>query len=177
MAPLPVTATERWQLVYNFRGQQHIAQIRTATGQNASDVSAFFDDWLSAFGSAIYTIDIEGLKYIPVNSNISQDSTWTGAASYGSGTGDEGSEPAFLSFVGRSPNGRRVRLTVFAGGGGDTSGDYRYTTGEVAAFDAALAVLETTTLPLVTIGGQTPIWKNYTNTGYNSYFQRKQRAG
>jgi hypothetical protein len=124
-------------------------------------------------------------RYADLGSDFSFPIPWTvidGTGTNAPSAGD--AESRFVSFLGRDNFvGARVRFELFTGSNAiGTDGNNRYAPGDVAALDAIVAALTTAaTVPLTnarltTISKGQPIFYSYINTGWNSYWQRKQRT-
>lgn len=176
MAPLPPNSTDRYKIVYTVGGHQHSQIIRTE-GIDDGDFSETMDEYYTAMSSAIYETTIDDVLFAPAGSNVfSPVSGSITGSTYGSGSPSvEGENAYFYDFVGRSPgDGRRVRFFQYGAKG--LGGDYRFAPGENAALDAALAIIDSSTLGMwMAIGGNNPIWKPYIDAGVNAYWQRNLR--
>ena len=172
MAPLPVSNTARYKVFYTVSGRQHVQEWRSSSSPSVMEV--FLDTLWTDVGSLIYQATIDDLQFAGSGSNVfnTVPSTFVGNT-YGSGSGTTGEAPYFLSFIGRSADGRRVREYFF--GSKLLGGDYRYVSGENTDIDAAIETLVANASILKTISGQQPVWKSYANAGVNAYWQRKVR--
>ncbi len=186
MAPVNPANTSRIWVTYTSMGIEHEMLFRCALPNVDStfaetvvglcelmaDVMRSDDSWTSA-------------RYADLNSEFSFPIPWTvidGTASNLQSAGDP--ESRFVSFLGRDNFvGARVRFELFTGSAILTPDpDNRYAPGDIAALDAIVAGLNTAaTVPftnarLTTISKGQPIFYSYINTGWNSYWQRKQRT-
>lgn len=175
MAPLPVSNTSRLFVDYTTCTVQHTLMCRFGTSSNVAAAMAAVDALLTALGSQIHTYTIDGARVAAAGSNISLPVSWTGASTYGGTAGSLIETGQYLDFVGRSNDGRRVRVTLFGSPTITSNGNYRISAGESAAVDAAVAVLRATAAEFVTIGDILPVWHDYANQGLNSYWQRQNR--
>lgn len=175
MAPLPFNSTSILFVDYSTTVNDHTLLCRfdgDSTGEIAMGV---VDDFFGALSPQLGDILILGARVQLIDTNVSFDVAWTGAVGYGDGSQTPASDAIFVDFVGRTITGRRARAAVF-GTKTLTGGDnYRAVPGEVAAFDAARAVLEGTTDSFLGIDGNAPIWKQYANTGVNAYWRNHNR--
>lgn len=176
MASLPENNTTRWWLDYATADYQHSLQVRTDNTATLGQVGTFFDDFFSALIPLLAGITVVGLRRAVMGSNISVPQVWSGPSGYGGGTVGDINEPAYVSFVGRDIQGRRLRMFVY-GLVGVSQGDYRWQPAESPAVTDALQVLRTAPTGVsLTIAGLLPTWNNYANTGFNAYYQRKRRG-
>lgn len=175
MAPLPENSTTRVYIDYTAGGQAHTMQLRFDDGLTT--------DWATAANEVIvemlpmmYTTDsVTGVRYSPVGSNLSFPLPGVTTGSGANVTAfDPDLKPNFISFTGRSLDGRDVRVTFFSPIFNLKDSGYRgpLGAGDVAALFSAI----TSTEPNVTtISGGQPLWHAYVNYGSNAYFQRKAR--
>ncbi len=174
MAPLSPDNTDRYKFFYSNGGTQHTAIVRTA-GIGAAAVGVFFDAFLTALAGTIFSTTLDEAQFAPSGSSIF-NTVVTGIEgnTYGSGTGDATDVANFVGFVGRTSGGRRSRIFVY---GTDVAGsiDYRIATGESAAVDAAVGVINTASGCFLGIDGLLPVWKAYANTGVSAHWQKALR--
>lgn len=175
MAPLPSHNTARYKLTYSTAPFEHSITMRVITGVTAQQASTFYDGFLAQLTPLLGTITIVRLEFASQGSDVFNVVAWSGQPTYGTGAPANIQEPTFISFTGKSPDGRRTRVTVF-GTTGVTQQDYRFQGGENAAADAARVVLATGTDRWLSITGVKPIWNNYANVGFNAHYQRKLRG-
>ena len=180
MTALPTNGTKRIEVGYSVQGKKHSILLRAVEGAPAQ---AIVDDFraLLVDHSTIQTNDCvwDTAKVYDLGVDFSRE------LSFASLTMDGGAEevaylqPRFLSFVGRTTMGRRVRVYFYGSAGVNSNiADYRLQTGEVARWDAFQYAFKDfyATHGLVGIDLHTVTWKNYINVGYNSYWQRKARG-
>jgi hypothetical protein len=137
-------------------------------------MSVDLDVFWTAIEAKLYACTIDDVQFAASGSNIFNSVTMPFVGEvYGSGSGTTGEIPYFLSFIGRSSDGRRLRVYFY--GSKTLGGDYRYVSGEDADVDATIAALVAAGGDLETIGGLTPIWKSYANAGASAYWQRNVR--
>lgn len=175
MAPLPENSTTRVYIDYTSGGQAHTMQLRFDDGLTT--------DWATAANEIIVemlpmmhsTDSVTGVRYSPQGSNLSFPLP---GVTLGVGASvaalDPDLKPNFVSFTGRSLDGRDVRVTFFSPVFDLKVEGYRSPigAGDVGSLFAAI----TSTEPNVTtISGGQPLWHSYANYGSNAYFQRKAR--
>lgn len=113
MPPLPTSNTNRLYLDYTVGGEDHTQIVRylSPTGQGAA-ISTLVELWAFLNGT-LYQCDITGLRFSVVGSNVTNPLVWPGNATYGVGNPTAGQEMKFFSIVGKSQDGRRVRMEQF----------------------------------------------------------------
>jgi len=176
MAPLPVDSTGRYKVFYTNTGHQHTQQWRHSGAPNHTAFETFLTGIWTAMTGQLFPTTIDDVQYAAVGSNIFNSIVMSGfvGSSYGSGTPDNIASTQFVDFVGRSTDGRRVRVQFF---GNDTNDEsFRFNAGENGNIDATIAALQGNTVSLATIGGLAPVWKGYADVGFNAYWQRNARS-
>ena len=113
MAPLPSNNTAVWFLDYSCCGENHTMQARAGDAVDAAEASTAFDTFLTAIADEIFEMTITRLRSRAALSTVTLPATWGGASSYGSGAGVHADSAQMGDFVGRSFEGRRVRMCVF----------------------------------------------------------------
>jgi len=177
MAPLPPDNTPRIQVTYTSGGEPHTAEIRVANGTLKADALTRAQALADAMAVPMASGDnILGAYWIPSGTNIRQTLPITTASGGGAaGTITDESKTVFLSFTGRSDDGRDTRFTFFTVlfDGQDT---YRKALTDVSTpVQDLFGEVTSNTLPAVTISGEEAIWNHYVNIGQNAHFQRKSR--
>jgi len=176
MAALAVENTVRYFYDYTQSGFSHTLLIRGTTGATDASVDAALATLLGDIGSlfvgsvitAARKAEKDSIFSFPFASDRISDE-------FGSGASNSIANPRQVSFVGRSPTGRRVRFSIFGFAGNLT--DYRITTAESAAVLAAVNHLNAFGTEFCAIDGQTASWQGYANVGLNDYWVRQSRAG
>lgn len=174
MAPLPHNNTNIFYLDYTTCTRQHTLQVRFGTGTLAQ-VMADTDNFLDALGNSHRLMSINGARLQNEHTNVTEDVTWSGESSYGTGAGLANESAQYYDFIGRSAFGRRVRISVFGAIRNSANGVYRATPADDAAFGAALAVLRGEGTSFLAVDGHHAIWKNYVNLGDNAYWRNHIR--
>lgn len=175
MAPLAPNSTARVYIDYTSGGQAHAMQLRFDDG-TISDWAVEVNEVIADMLPMMYSTDsVLGARYSPQGSNLSFPLPGvTGGAGANITTLDPDLKPNFVSFTGRSTDGREVRVTFFSPVFNLKDTGYRepITTGDVATLFATIVGLEPNA---TTISGGQPIWHTYANYGSNAYYQRKAR--
>jgi hypothetical protein len=175
MAPLPDNLTDRYWVDYEGVTGMHTVMFRfpalTAQGTAITGVQ----NCISALKAWAHTsTNFNRLRYSSAGSNVSFPVAWTPVAGTSAGTLPANGRPQFVSFNGRSPDGRRVNYTIH-GIPAAADVDYRILAAENPTVAACVAALDAPVNGLVTASGQPAIMNAYANFGYNAYFQRKAR--
>jgi len=172
MTALPVDNTPRYKVFYSGNGHQHTQEWRSHASPSA--MSTILDGIWSEMSPLLYSTTIDDVQFAASGSNVFNSVTmaFTGNV-YGSGSGSVSTVPYFISFIGRSSDGRRLRVYFY-----NVSAlgvDYRFVTGENGDVDDTITALTAAGSNLVTIGDLTPVWKSYANGGISAYWQRNVR--
>jgi hypothetical protein len=175
MAPLPSNNTKVWFLDYVVCSEEHTLQARSGDSVDASEASADLDQLLSAITDEIFEMTITRLRVREQGSTVSLPATWSGGATYGDGAGVHGQSAQYGDFVGRSFEGRRVRLAIFGWKATISGVDFRVTSAEDSAIADAVALLNTTSDMFLAIDGTVPVWYDYANLGDNAYWRNRIR--
>lgn len=176
MAPLPPSNTPRYQVHYSTSGGvEHTLQVRAPAVVSPATFGTFIDAFFLALGTDIYQTTLTFVEFAPVGSDIFNIVT-TGQEGnvYGSGVMPAVNLPLFISFVARSPGGRRGRIEMFGWKFVDTS--WRYNFGENPNIDAAVVVLQGGAGYPLGIDGTELVWKQYANVGYDDHYVQQLRA-
>lgn len=175
LPPLAANNTNRMFIKYTSGGVQHEAVIRLMQSAAQDKATALFNALLPKLQAITFTTDsIIGARWQGFGSLFSFPMAVTGGAGTLAGTGSKGQHPEFVSWTGRSGDGRRVRFTWFTQAMDVPAGDYRVEQPGTAYTDIR-AILADQLHQVVTISNQFPVWNTYLNYGVNSYFQRKIR--
>jgi len=172
MAPLPPSNTARYKVHYTNAGESHTLNFRSHDSPSAIGLNV--DDIMTAISGLLYPTTIDLVEFAAQGSNIFNSVTsGIEGNTYGSGVAVPSSPAAYINFIGRSSDGRRVRLAFF--GAKIIGVDFRFAPGEDGAIDNAIASLSAPANHFVTIGDIEPVWKLYANGGYNAYWQKQIR--
>lgn len=179
MAPFPQNNTGRYVVSYLANGREHSAMFRFAGASPSEAFTDRVDEFLQACQWGMpEDWAILGAVFYPTGVNFSQPAI-TPSAVVGAVDPVPAEAPGFMSIVGRGVSGRRTRLYLLgwaitpANEVGNAS-DYRITRAERTEVATMLDAADI--IPSVTIFGDTPIWNQYINLGYNSYWQRELRG-
>lgn len=175
MAPLPPQSTLRYFLDYNGPMGERSVQFRF--GAIADDQTAidYINALLVAVRPLIYSsVSFYRLRRASDESVFSFPVPWLAVSGAAAGTLQAQDYPVFMSFVGRSSGGRRVRKT-FYGVTFRPDDNYRIQRAENVNIDNAIGVLLDTPPSEVAIDSSPVIWNEYVNTGFNAYYQRQAR--
>lgn len=172
MAPLPPESTPRYRVKYTGNGHQHTQEWRSHLSPSAMD-TLLVQLW-TEMSPLLYSTTIDDVLFAADGSNIFNSVTMGIVGDvYGSGSGSVSTVPYFISFIGRSSDGRRLRVYWY---NVNVLGvDYRFGAGEQANIDDTISDLIAAGGDLVTIGDLAPVWKSYANGGVSAYWQRNVR--
>lgn len=177
MAPLPVESTGRLFVDYTVATIQHTAMVRFGSGGNAGDAMALLDALWIALDDLILAATVDAARVADLGSTVTYPVTWTGASTFGAGTGERYKTANYIDFIGRSIGGRRVRLATFgcAFHVDTVDSDYRFGVSDDARVAAAVAVLEAGSDVPVAIDGDPAVWQQYGNIGVSAYWRNRLR--
>jgi len=177
MAALPQSNTERWWLVYSNNSTEHRCGIRTASGITNVQASNVFSTLLSNLTTIMLATTVLGLERALIGSNVRVPFAYTGSPSGATGTQvDTDRRARFISFTGRSTDGRKSKLFVF-GIQDIPEGDYRVDTSESAAVASEVSHLNAASGVFLSISGQQPVWHAYANIGFHDHWIAEYRKG
>lgn len=177
MAPLPEENTARIRVRYHDQWNEHTMTFRfvdmAAPATNVAIVRSVITSMLPLLWDNVI---FDGAEMAVEGSNIFNEvSGWTPMNATGQGTPGANVSPSrFMQFGGRSSDGRKVKLYLF-GVRYDEVQDMRYSPADLAAVGDVIDQL-TNSSEIVTIGGITPVWKQYANYGFNDLVTRKARG-
>jgi hypothetical protein len=176
MAPLPPENTNRYFLDYEGPMGKRTMQFRSPGILTTNEMVSGITSFINVIKPMVYSaVTFTGLRFAATGSNISNPVAWTPITGTAAGTQNASDYPKFVSFIGRSLGGRRVRIYVY-GVNVQVSDDYRLVGTENATVNAGKDFLNGPSGIFSAIDGQKPVWKAYGNTGYNAYHQRKRRT-
>lgn len=177
MAPLPPETTARIQVLYTSGEFTHTVEVRVADTPSESAAAAIAQELADLMADIMCTVDstVEA-RLIPEGATAYTALAHTPVSGTLTPAGEVNArETTFISFTGRSNDGRRVRATIFSQFFG-VVGTFRlpYASIGTAAQDI-LDWLGAQSPVITTISGAEAHWHQYANYGYNSHFQRAQR--
>lgn len=175
MAPLPDNLTDRYWLDYEGVYGKHSLMARfpaLTSGSEAEAAMIALADACAPFLSTSTTIT--GLRRSDAGTDVSFPVDWVPVQGLNTTPTSQDQAPEFISFVGRSIDGVRVRYYLI-GAPHNPDPNYRILRSESELVDDFLNVIENELYPFCTASGFIPVMNNYANLGYNAYFQRKRR--
>lgn len=180
MAALPVNNTGRVWMDYTANSNEHSMQFRYGgAGLPPPVFLSGLSDVLQAWDTFTPTdFQVNGWRYSVEGSTVSLPFNPGIVLTPGLWTPTPGFAPSYMTAVGRTNNGRRVRISLLGAGisavGIDVDfGDYRITTAEDAGVLALYQQLISASI--VGIDGAATNWYPYVNLGFNAYWQRESR--
>lgn len=176
MAPLPPESTARAWLTYNDGINEHSMTMRLGPLATLVNINASFDALLDALAPILYVITIVGLEVSSDNSNVRNPVTWTGSATYGTGTLVAANAPRELRFIGRAGDGRQGSVSVY-GYSGSTPDIFRLNAASIDPVADAIVVLDAGYANdlWLSISTLRQIWKPYASFNFNSYWEKEAR--
>lgn len=175
LPPLPFNNTDIAWLKYTSYGVQHEIMFRQPSATPQADIIANAVDLANALKAYIPSADaFIGLRHQDSGSNLSFPLAWTAISGTGATPTEFDDKAKFVSVVGRSLGGYRCRMTLFTPYPSDNGG-YRVPAGNGGVYQAMLDAVQAMEPAAVAIDGQEVIWNQYTNVGYNAYWQRELR--
>jgi hypothetical protein len=175
MDPLEPFNTDRYWVDYEGPMGKRTMQFRVSSFTSESAARTSIVGFIQALLPSVYpTVQFYGLRYAAQGSNVSNPVSWTTLTGTGGGVLAQENYPRYISWIGRTSGGRRVRLYLY-GCVSAVTPDYRLNDGESAPADAGMDYLNSAASVFVAIDNLRPVWKNYANQGYNAYHQRKRR--
>jgi hypothetical protein len=176
LAPLPEDNTGRLFVNYNHEGIEHEVQFRQLSPFTQADVVGWAQSWLQANDQLFQTnVNFHSADWAAAGSNVRNPVTWTPVVGSSAPAVDPTRLTRSFSFVGRSPDGRKLRI-FFYGGKFGPDHTYRAHSSEDADIASAVAGLNALTSRVGTISGSAPIFKPYVNIRNNSYWQTELRG-
>lgn len=176
LAPLPESNTARLFVNYRHEAEEHTVQIRALSPFTQSDVVGWFHTWLDTNKSLFGTgTEFHSADWADVNTDVRNPIAWTPITGTGSPTTDPTRFSRSMSFVGRSPDGRKLRVFFYGSifGPDDT---YRVEASLVPQLATAITGLNALNSRIGTISGSAPIFKPYVNIRNNAYWQTELRS-
>lgn len=175
MAPLPPNTTARVLLDYSVAGYEHTMECRIKTGATSQDAVDAMASLIGALDAQLYESTFVGLRRIDEGANVSYPLSETFAASWGDGAAVGNETAQYYDFVGRSADGRRVRVAIFGAKIVSNNDVYRLPKSLGGLWEDALDAIAADPDVFVTISEQSPLWHPYINTGINAYWRNKVR--
>lgn len=177
MAPLDPSNTARVQVLYTSGEFNHTVEVRLADTPTVGDAETLAADLAALMAPFMATGDSAyEARLIPQGVNVYTGLSFTPVAGTGTAAGAvDVRESSFVSFTGRSNDGRRTGVTIFSQIFGGTS-VFRVARSSLGTmFTDLMDFLAGQSPVLVTISGEESHWHQYANFGFNSHYQRKQR--
>jgi len=173
MAPLAPNNTPRFRFHYTVVGHQHSVQVRSSASPSA--IGVIMGNYFNSFGLTCADIAIDFVDWAPTGSDIFNPVT-TGIEGviYTGGVATADQAAWCFTFLGRTPGGRRVRMTQF--GALAFTVNYRLGPGESPDIDNVIDTLKGAGGSILGIDGLTPIWKDYADSGVNDHWVKVLRT-
>lgn len=173
MAPLAPSNTPRFRFHYTVIGHQHSVQVRSSASPSA--IGVIMNNYFGSFGATCAPIAVDFVDWAPTGSDIFNPVvTGIEGEIYGTATATGDQAAWTFTFLGRTPGGRRVRMTQF--GALAFTVNYRLGPGESAQIDNVIDTLQGAGGSLLGIDGLTPLWKDYADSGVNDHWIKVLRT-
>lgn len=154
---------------------EHETLFRFMPGTTQVEGAAAAAAVLLAADGLVYTGDSwTSARWADAGSNISLPIAWTPIPGANGTTRDPQNDPFFLTFVGRSTAGRRVRWTIQGAVFMDDD-NYRVNAGDNAGVADTIEAIRDNAPPITSIEATEILVYSYANVGFNAYFQRQAR--
>ncbi len=176
LPPLPESNTARLFVNYVHETEPHVVQFRLLSPFTQSDLVGWVHQWLddhkALFGTST---QFQSADWAAQGSDVRNAIAWVPIVGTATPAGDPVRLSRSMSFVGRSPDGRKVRL-FFYGHYYGPDNTYRVEASLDPVLADAVADLNALTSRVGTISGSAPIFKPYVNIRNNSYWQTELRS-
>jgi len=177
MAPAAINLTNVLFLDYATSGENHTVQIRYDGAASLTDAMVLLDAFLEQLDPMIYVMSVLGARVRDIGGVVTYPVSWSGAGTYGDGTGPHNGSANYIDFVGRALNGRRCRISMFGliTPVDATGHDFRLAESADANVENCLTILRGGTGVPVSIEGDPVNWYTYANIGVNAYWRNRIR--
>lgn len=175
MAPLPANNTAVLFIEYTSLGQEHTAELRLPGTSGIAEAEAVYTAIAPAVAALLPNTDsVTGARYRARLSNVSFPLGVAPVTGTGGGAPDTDKRATFVSYTGRSADGRDVRFTVFTPFQDPDTNGFRIAN-PPGVTGTLLDELQALASQVRTISDGLIFWNNYVNYGFNAYYQRKLR--
>jgi hypothetical protein len=172
---LPPSNTARYKLQYTVGGLQHEVQNLVGPAVDNNSASLAFVQLFTRLNADLYLVSIQGMTFAPAGSDIFNPVAYSGALSFGAGAPAPEQAIRSISFVGRTPTGRKARHFVY-GFKANLTDNMRITIAENANVAAWITDLATYAAQWLAIDGVKPVYAGYGNLDYNDHWQKEIRG-
>jgi hypothetical protein len=160
---------------YEVGSFNHTLQIRHTIDTTPEDVVLAFNDFISACGILFHSSTFVSARFAAGGSNISAPLAGTWPVGWGDTPASRVDSANYVDFIGRSVDGRRVRLAIFGAKNQNLGDDYRMNSAESAPMLAGVNELNSHPGIFVSINAFQPLWYPYANLGTNAYWRNHIR--
>lgn len=177
MAPTNPALLPRVKIRYNTSVGNHSMTLHVPSTDDAGAAIARVTPLINKLVGWLHTSQsVYSVEYASAGSSIFNPiSSFAGATGTISTTLPTTQKAESLTYVGRTPSGKRARVVFFTDFAG-ADANYRYTSAESPQVAGDLAMLRASTPPFVAIDGTTPVWKSYADLNHNKHWIRKARG-
>lgn len=174
---LPNNNTARLVIPYNDTQHNHKLLVRFPEDVADSTVMGVVANFFTAIAESMYLITVGTPTEYAINSAVGFPVTWTGDATYGTGTMPVVNAPRQLRWEGYSLGGHRVSFAMW-GGDFTVPNKYRLQAADNTDYAAGGVVLRNAMAAgtICAIDGTGANIKSYVNVNFNSYWERKARV-
>lgn len=175
MPPLPSSNTARLKVFYQNSVTEHSIVARMATAADAPDVETLFLAVIGDIGTLFNFTEVTAVQLAADGSDLFFDygATTLLGESWGVDPTSAEHNATGMTFVGRSPLGRRAKFTLFGYSGSVSS--FRLTSSENTGVENAVAALNASSTAFLAIDGGEPLWKSYADIKTNDHWVKKAR--
>jgi hypothetical protein len=176
LLPLPEDNTARLIVNYTVGTEDHEVQFRLLSPFTQADLVGFVHTWINDHKMLWGTnVQFHSADWIAQGSNVRNPISWAVIAGTGAAPTDPVAPSRSASFVGRSPDGRKLRI-FFYGMVYGPDNTYRVEASLDPDLADAINDLNALTSRVGTISGSAPIFKPYVNIRNNAYWQTELRT-
>lgn len=174
MAPLDPNNTARYKYEYENAQNKHSLVIRAGAGATDSSMDADLATLMGHIGAGFSASTFTGASKAAAGSDLFFPFA-SGAVgdTFGSGAAIKQYDATSMTFVGRTPGGRRTRVSIF-GFKGDLS-EFRLTSAESSDVASAIDDLNSFGFSFIGIDGLTALWNEYADIKANDHWVKKSR--
>lgn len=175
MSVTPRTTQDRVKLHYHTNSHNHVMLLHFVNGITPSLAAGRCTALANILKTYLTTLGgFDRVEMATAGSNVFNDIAFTPVAGTNTNAPEVNGRAQFLSFVGRTPQGKRVRLFFYT----DLTiadASYRCTPAELSIVGSILTELRNNVNPIVAVDGGTPVWKDYANLGWSKYWTTRDR--
>jgi hypothetical protein len=174
VAPLNPNSTKRYFYEYQNSQNKHVLMVRASEGATDADVDGDLALLMGDIGGNFVASVFTGATKADAGSDIALPfSSGAVGDSFGTGTAIKQYDATALTFVGRTPGGRRTKVSIF-GFKNDLS-EFRMTSAESSDVANAVGHLNSFGFSFIAIDSLTAVWNGYADIKANDHWVKKAR--